>query len=375
MNNEAFANIPRLRALLAKSDFDAVVTVSPENVSYTSAVFIGSQRSIRDRLALVVWPQSGEPTIIVCSVEEPQTRAESFLKDVRSYVEFKTSPIEVLADVLKEKGLDHSKIGIELHYLTAHYFQQLTASLPKASVAACDNLLAEVRMIKTDEEIARLTQGARATERALLATYTTIRTGETEKSMTNRLANAMMLVGAETTNFLYINAGPNTGYPHCLGTDYECMTGDVVKTDCGGTFSGYVSDVARTGVIGKPSDEQSSIYNKLVEIHRTCIDLVRPGNHASDIFAAMKSGHERAGLHFPLPHAGHSVGLTGHELPILTAFDHTELQPKMMFYVETRVRWLGKAGYHIEDLIQVTDGAPRVVTGIFDNSSLFQIDN
>lgn len=223
-------------------------------------MFIGSQRSIRDRLALVVWPQSGEPTIIVCSVEEPQTRAESFIKDVRSYVEFKTSPIDVLVDVLKEKGLDNSNLGIELHYLTAHYFQQVTSSLPKVSVAACDTLLAEARMIKTDEEIARLTQGARATERALLATYITIRTGETEKSMTNRLADAMMLVGAETTNFLYISAGPNTGYPHCLGTDYECMTGDVVKTDCGGTFSGYVSDVARTGVIGKPSDEQSTIY-------------------------------------------------------------------------------------------------------------------
>jgi Xaa-Pro aminopeptidase len=371
--NQPFGNITRLKEILGQSEFEAVVAMSPENTPYTSGVFIWSQRGIRDRLAVTVWPKTGQPVMIVCSIEEPQARTESFIADVRSYVEFKTSPIEILVSVLKEMGLENSRIGFESHYLSAHFFNEMTSALPNANFVGCDELFAEVRMIKTDEEIARLTRAAQRTERALLATYSTIRVGETEKSMTDRLAGNMMQAGADTVNFLYINAGPNTGYPHCLGTSYQCSVGDIVKTDCGGTFEGYVSDIARTGILGRASEEQQSIYARLLQIHHECIDLVRPGNRASDIFAAMKKGHEKADLPFPLPHAGHSVGLTAHETPILSPFDHTELQPKMMFCVETRVRWLGTVGYHIEDLILVNDGAPTVVTGFFGTDSLFEI--
>ncbi len=366
-------NIDRLNGLLMQSDFDAIVAISPENVAYSACVFIQSQRALRDRLALVVLPKSGAPTLIVCTIEEPQARAESFIADVRGYTEFRTSPIQLLLDVLKEKGLASSHIGFESHYLTAQFFREMTDGLPEATFAGCDDVFASARMIKTEAEIARLTHAAQHTERALLATYATIRVGETERNMMGRLANNIMLVGAHMNNFLYINAGPNTGYPHCLGTDYQCRPGDIVKTDCGATFDGYVSDIARTGVVGKPSGDQKSIYSRLLEVHRECIDLVRPGNRASDIFQAMKEGHERVDLHFPLPHAGHSVGLSVHETPILNPFDHTELQADMMFCVETRVRWMGKVGYHMEDLILVTDGAPKVLTTFFDTGRFFEI--
>src|SRR5579872_482711 len=105
-------NIERLKTLLHKSEFDAIVAVSPENVTYTCGVTIWTQRSIRDRLAIVVWPRAGEPSIIVCNIEEPQTRTESFIQDVRSYVEFRVSPVELLAEVLREKGLATGSIGV-----------------------------------------------------------------------------------------------------------------------------------------------------------------------------------------------------------------------------------------------------------------------
>lgn len=366
-------NLSRLNDLLQHSEFDAIVAVSPENVAYSTGVFIQSQRAIRDRLAILVLPKSGEPTLIVCNIEEPQARAESFVQDIRGYAEFKTSPIALLIDVLKEKGITSSRIGFEAQYLTALYYRELIAGLSNAAFGDCDTLFARARMIKTSAEIDLLTRAAQRTERALLATYSTIRVGETEKSMADRLANNMLLVGAQTNNFLFINAGPNTGYPHCLGTDYKCRIGDIVKTDCGGTFDGYLSDIARTGVVGKPSEEQTSIYNRLLEVHRECIDLVRPGNCACDIFQAMRDGHKRVNLHFPLPHAGHSVGLAGHETPILSPVDRTEIEENMMFCVETRVRWLGEVGYHIEDLVLVTDGAPRILTTFFDTGHLFEI--
>lgn len=45
----------------------------------------------------------------------------------------------------------------------------------------------------------------------------------------------------------------------------------------------------------------------------------------------------------------------------------------MCFYVETRVRWPGKEGYHVEDLVQVTDGDPIVHSRFFPSEWLFEM--
>lgn len=370
----SIGNIERLQKLLQQSEYDAIVAVSPENVTYSCGVTIWTQRSIRERLAIVLWPRTSNPSVIVCNIEEPQTRAESPIKDVRSYVEFRVSPIQLLADVLREKGLENGTIGMEFRYLSAHYAEELRKLVPHARFSACDALFANARMIKTEEEISRLGHAARCTERALLATFATIREGETEKSMSERLSANILLSGASKTEFFYINAGPNTGYPHSAAGQYQCKAGDIIKADCGGFYEGsLISDVARTGVIGKASEEQKSIWSRLQQVHHACIATARKGNRACDIFERMSKEMAAVDLHFPLPHAGHSVGLTAHENPILSPVDHTEIEPNMTFYIETRVRWPGRVGYHIEDLILVTDNGPKVLTRTFDNSQLFEI--
>jgi Xaa-Pro aminopeptidase len=289
-------------------------------------------------------------------------------------VEFKVSPIKLLADVLHEKGLSSGKIGMEFRYLSAHYAAELKRLLPNARFDDCDAIFASARMIKTDEEIRHLSQAARSTERALLATFATVREGETEKSMSERLSANILLSGASRTEFFYINAGPSTGYPHSLAGQYQCKIGDIVKADCGGFYKGsFISDVARTGVIGKANEEQRSIWTRLQQVHHACISVARKGKRACDIFETMTNEMAAAQLPFPLPHAGHSVGLTAHENPILSPMDQTEIEPRMTFYIETRVRWPGRVGYHIEDLVLVTADGPQILTGAFDNSQLFEI--
>lgn len=363
-----------IKAALSASDCDAIVAVSPENVAYSSGTVIETQKSIRDRLALVLWIKGQEPVFLVCQVEAGQAQAESWITEIRTYVEFKTSPIALLADVIREKGLSRGRIGIELGYLSARYFLELQRELPGATVVSSESFFDQVRVIKTPDEIAALEEGALATERALLATYTLIRPGETERSMRQRLIQNMLHCGAGTIEFAYINAGPNTGFPHTLAGPYECQEGDVIKADVGGFWRGYLSDIARTAVVGKPSARQADIWARLREVHVQSIDQLRPGNPASAAFLTMKNGMERVGLPFPLPHAGHSIGITGHEYPMLTADNHLELRPNMLFMLETRVRWVGQEGYHMEDLILVTESGPRWLTdSVFCNEKLLAI--
>ncbi|MDD9924213.1 MAG: hypothetical protein OXR03_00155, partial [Rhodospirillaceae bacterium] len=65
---QAVGNLSRLQDLIESSDFDAVVAVSPENVLYTSDVFVSTMVDIRDRLALVVWAKGKDPVFVLCQV-------------------------------------------------------------------------------------------------------------------------------------------------------------------------------------------------------------------------------------------------------------------------------------------------------------------
>ena len=371
--DDALGNLRRLERLLADSPYDAVIAVSPDNVRYIGDVHISTQTSIRDRLALIVWPKDRAPVFLLCQVEEGYVRTQSWIRDIRSYKEFVTRPMDLLADVLAELGLEDAHVGVELDYLAALYADQLRARLPGLRMSQCTDLFLRARMIKTLAELDLLRNAYRATEKALMATFATVRIGETEKSMANRLADALMHSGADMVAYLHINAGANTGYPHMAPADYQVQAGDIVKADVGAWYSEYITNIGRTAKMGPATAEDQSYWTRLRAIHHQIIDMVRPGNCGCQLFEAAGRLYAANDLAFPYAHNGHGVGLLVHEYPLISPHDHTPFEPGMVTTVETRVRWVGKVGYHMEDLVQITDGAPLLLSDAFDNERIFVI--
>ena len=98
-----------------------------------------------------------------------------------------------------------------------------------------------------------------------------------------------------------------------------------------------------------------------------------PGTLASEVFEVAVEGYKEVEISFSLSFAGHGVGYAIHETPMLAGDDHTPLEPGMFFSVETRVRWPGKAGYHIEDAVLITKSGPELVTKFMDTSHLMEL--
>ena len=218
-----------------------------------------------------------------------------------------------------------------------------------------------------------LTRAAVATEHALMATYSTVKPGVKERDLVARLGANILQSGADLPSFLFFTVGPNTGYAHPDPTDLEVQRGDLIKTDCGGYFSGYFSDIGRTVSVGRATPEQHSVYNRLMEVHRKTIDAMRPGVLASHVYDVNVQAYKEVEIPFSLPFAGHGVGLYIHEVPMLAKLDDTPLQANMVFAVETRVRWPGREGYHIEDLVVIREDGPEVITTFMDTSRLMEI--
>lgn len=370
---DAMGNLALLERLIGESPYDAVIVGSPENVRYTADVHISTQQTIRDRLALVVWPKGRAPVFIVCLVEEGYVRKHGWIGDVRCYKEFVLSPVDLLADVLTELGLGKAHIGMELDHFAAGYQRQLEARLPGLRSGACDAIFARARMFKTPREMETLFRGYRQTEKALLATYLTVHEGETERSMMQRLNGAIIAQGADSIAFNHINAGPNTGFPHMTPSLYQVKQGDLVKADVGGFYDEYFSNVGRTAKLGKLTPEDIDMWQRLREIHHAVIDMLRPGRTGQEAFALATRLHEKHRIPFPYAHNGHSIGLNVHEKPILGPHDTTPYEAGMVSTCETRYREVGRFGYHMEDIVEITDGAPILRSTAFDNEEILVI--
>jgi Xaa-Pro aminopeptidase len=351
----------KIQAALAASDLDALVAVSPENVYYSCDVPILTQKMIRDRLALVVWTRQAEPVLILCTIEDAQARAESWIQDIRGYVEFVTSPVRLLADVLNERKLGRGRIGIEKRFLSTHYWEELTGLLPQAAFVGADRLFDKVRMLKTPEEIKILSDAALATDRAIRKGFESAHLGTSERETAELMGDELRKGGAESVAFCILATGKNAPMAHPVPGETKMAPGQIVRTDFGGYFRWYYSDLARTAVCGKPTPAQADTWKKLYQVQGEVIAAMRPGNRASDLFHLCQRRFEEVGLTFRMPHIGHSIGIDIHEYPMLNPQTDEQLQPNMMFAVEPVHR--GAEGlYHIEDLVLVTEREPKIVS-------------
>jgi Xaa-Pro dipeptidase len=362
LEQAAAFKVDRIRSALEESDYDAVLAVSVENVYYLSGAWIITQRLIPDRLALVLWPRSGEPSLLVCSIEETLAREQSSIRDVRVYEEFAVSPVRAATALLTELGLARGTIGLELRTLTAHYFAEFEEALPDARISSCESLFNRVRMVKSPDEIELLARAAMVTDAAIWGAWAESRVGDTEADIAARMRSSLLQGGADNLAFLVLGAGETAKQAHPLPRPVSPGDGDVLRVDFGGQFEGYYSDLARTAVIGSPSARQRDVYARLWESQQAVIDRVRPGARAVDLFECGREEFERRGLDFFMPHIGHGLGVGLHERPVLNRFGTEPLEVGMVLAIEPYHREPDGTLYHIEDLVVVEAGGGRVVS-------------
>ena len=366
-------SLERLRTLMVEAGLDGLIASSYENVAYLGGVPIMTQRQIPDRLAAIVLPRSGEPTFVVCKIEEAQVRAGSPLTDIRSYIEFAVSPTEPIAAVVREKGSAGGRWGVETKVLTAHYYQELVGLLPEATLVNAGDLFDEVRLIKRPEESDLLGRAALATDGAIRAAFCSGRVGGTDKQIADALAQGIQNTGADAVAFLVLGAGVNAAQAHPFAANLTLQSGDIVRCDVGGAYSGYYSDMARTAVMGRASAEQADTYRKLWQIHNETIAAAVPGARAKDVYLACRAAFQRLGLTLNLPHIGHSLGIGLHEPPLLHPSNDTVLQAGMVLAIEPAHRLDGGPIYHVEDLVLLTAEGNRILSRSADWSELLVI--
>src|SRR5437762_9279646 len=145
--------LARLEQIIERRNLDAAVVCSYQNVSYYAGTFLMTQTSLPDRLAFLILPKGKPPTLVVCGIETSMVRTQTEVADLRDYVEFVDNPTEVLAGILREKGLAGGSIGVDARRLPMAAGDLLKDSLQGVERVSVDDDIELAQAVKDRVEI------------------------------------------------------------------------------------------------------------------------------------------------------------------------------------------------------------------------------
>jgi Xaa-Pro dipeptidase len=345
--------VEKMEQAMDERGLDALVATSPENVAWASGAAPPSQKTVRSRLAAAIVARGGGSELVAIALEGPVVREQSRLDGLRLYEEFVEDPVLVVAESLRQRGLDEGVVGLEETHLSHADYMKLESALPSATFLAADVVFEELRMVKTPGEIEAIRDIGTAADRIAREVCERFGAGSSEREIANFVAERYAEAGGDGLTMLVVGSGPRSSAVNAPPTNRLLEPGDVVRLDIIGTKGRYHSDVARTAVVGGPTEELERIYELLLGVHRRCLDALRPGVLTSDVYTIYREAMEEAKLP-PYHFVGHGLGVTLHEQPFVNALSSIPLEEGMVLCIEPLTLLEGRFGVQIEDEVLIT---------------------
>ncbi|MBY0371638.1 aminopeptidase P N-terminal domain-containing protein [bacterium] len=148
-----------------------------------------------------------------------------------------------------------------------------------------DEVLGEMRVIKSKAEIERLARAGEISAQAHQNAMRITKPGMYEFQIEAALFHAFRGNGAERLGYESIVAsGPNACVLHYRENDRRMADGDLLLIDAGGEYEFYTADITRTfPVSGRYTDAQKDVYQAVLDAQKSCIKLARPGKTMREI--------------------------------------------------------------------------------------------
>lgn len=246
-----------------------------------------------------------------------------------------------------------------------------------ADVALLPQTLAQLRVVKTPEEMTLMRRAIDASVAGHVEMMRSTEPGMTENDVQAVGEYVFRRHGSEAVGYgSIVGAGENSTILHYVDNRRTIRDGDLVLVDMGAEYHGYTADVTRTfPANGRFTPEQKAIYDLVLAAQQAGIEACRagqpftaPGQAATRVIA---EGLRRLGLirtdedvrNFFMHGTSHYLGLFVHDVG-----GYSALAPGMVLTVEPGIyirpsasvdpKWWN-IGVRIEDDVLVTGGDPE----------------
>ena len=323
----------RIKAALKKSEIGALLCFDMNNIRYITATHIGTWAM--DKLVrFSLLPQDDEPIIwdfgsaarhhqIYCPWLAERSRAG--ISTLRGATHPGSGLAEGLAKKIKTelemRKLDNEPLGVDVIELPVLFALQAQG----IKVVDGQQLMHQVRKIKTQDEITLLNTACMMVDSAYEELYRFMRPGVRENECVGVVSKVLYDLGSEHVEGVNAISGERCSpHPHVY-TDRVLRPGDPAFFDILHSYNGYRTCYYRTFAIGSASPAMVDAYKRCRDYMDAAISIVKPGITTADVVKlwpkAEEFGFANEEAAFALQY-GHGVGLVD--------LGETDLQPSSL---------------------------------------------
>lgn len=338
--------IKKAAELVRKKGLDVMVVCSTEsdyaNARYFSGFWplferAGVAISARGDAALMVGPESA-----IFAKDFGKIDKIFVLKEFRESADpaYPELHADTFSDVFKAIGVtgENIKIGLGSYVeCTLPIFEGLKNSFPKAEIVKCNDIMVNLRKIKSTNELACIREGFRIIELATDEVIKALRPGVTELEMVGVAQKVIYENGAEYEGLpMYVFSEASTRHAISRSSYRKIEKGDIVQLNLSAKIDGYSPAIGLPVIMGKLEGERRRIVDFCLKAHDWTVDRIKAGVMASDIAKDFYKLYEENGMKENFVYGPcHGTGMIEVEAPWMETISDYPLEENMTFQVDT----------------------------------------
>ncbi len=338
--------IAKAAAMIKERGLDAMVVCSTES-DYANARYFSGFWPLFERAGVAI-SAGGDAALMVGP--ESAIFAKDFAKIDKIFVlkEFRESAdpaypeikADTFSDVFKAIGVkgENIKIGLGSYVeCTLPIYEGLKSSFPKAEIIKCNDIMVNLRKIKSENELACIKEGFRIIELATDEVIRMLKPGVTELEMVGVAQRVIYENGAEYEGLpMYVFSEESTRHAISRSSYRKIKKGDIVQLNLSAKIDGYSPAIGLPVIMGKLEGERRELIEFCRKAHEWTCERIKAGVIASDIakdFLKLyqDNGYGKNYVYGPC----HGTGMIEVEAPWMETISDYPLEENMTFQVDT----------------------------------------
>ena len=270
-------------------------------------------------------------------------------------------------------------VGIEFDHVDVELMGLLKSEFDGVEFVDIAPAAMRLRMLKSEEEIAHISEMARIADVGGAACVEATAVGTTEREVALHSTATMIREIAKSwpegellDTWTWFQSGLNTDGAHNPVTSREIERGDILSLNCFPMVAGYYVALERTLFAEEASDEHIRLWDINCRVHDRGKELLIPGAKCSDIAKELNEMYAAEDLlQYRSFGYGHSFGVLchyyGREAGLELREDcETVLEPGMVVSMEPMITIpegkAGAGGYREHDILVIEEQGNRNIT-------------
>ena len=365
--------LENLRIVMSNNNLDMIILTSMHNIAYyTGFIYCSFGRPYGCVIT------KNKVTTISANIDASQPWRRSVYDNV-IYTDWKRD--NYLKAIVSIIGRDEppKNIGIENDHVTLDMKEKLISIFSFSKFSDVSKYLMDIRMIKSNEEIDIIKNGARIADIGGEEIVKNIKVGATELEIAIAGRDKMEREIEKTypnaeymDTWVWFQSGINTDGAHNPKTSRKLISGDILSLNAFPMISGYYTALERTLFLNEIDDESLKAWEANIKIHKRGLELIKPGVKCSDICHELNDLFAELGyLQYSTFGYGHSFGVLSHFYGRESGLELREdidkvLEPNMIVSMEPMIMIPegkpGAGGYREHDILVIKENETENIT-------------